>query len=137
MELWSKEMYVLQPDEDSDCPQEKRVLLLGPLHKAKSMDISALYSELLSQKPVASLSPGFAMEMNQTPLGERKMDVTLKNLKLFLQMDSLYLLQSFFQEGMPNYDTDTEKPVGYDRDPANYPTQDYTFNLSDCIVCFE
>lgn len=65
------------------------------------------------------------------------MNLTLQNLKLFLRVDRLFLLQSFFMDGLPSYDGCLEKPALFDSDRGNDPKFAFLVHLSESLVCFE
>lgn len=65
------------------------------------------------------------------------MDLSLQNLKLFLRIDQLFTLQSFFMDGLPSYDNSKEKPAQFDSDKGNAPKTTFTLHLKDSLICFE
>ena len=69
--------------------------------------------------------------------GQQVLDCNLQQLKLFLKMDSLFELQTFFTEALPDYSQMKEKPAAYESDPGNYKRYEYNVQLVDSVICFE
>ena len=71
------------------------------------------------------------------PDGTKTVDLILQNLKLFLRIDQLFILQKFFTEGFPVYDNCKEKPAMFDTDRGNDPKFAFMVHLNDTLICFE
>ena len=70
--------------------------------------------------------------------GAKAIDVVMKELKLFLKIDILYVIQNFFTNNFPVYSKDAkDKPTYFESDFGNYPRQAIIVNLNDCLICFE
>ena len=75
------------------------------------------------------------MEADGSKLGE----VYLNDLKLFVKIDYLLMLQSFFLDGLPTYDNahPRDKPSNFSSDLASYPRFELIMKLKDCLIVFE
>jgi hypothetical protein len=65
------------------------------------------------------------------------MALSLQKLKLFLRMDQLLILKSFFMDGMPSYDKCHEKPAQFDPDQGNASKKAFSLRLKESLICFE
>ena len=65
------------------------------------------------------------------------MALSLQKLKLFLRIDQLLILKSFFMDGMPTYDNCREKPAQFDPDKGNISKKAFSLRLRESLICFE
>jgi hypothetical protein len=142
-------------------PQDVKRLILGPMSSRRILQTShSFYTQQELHKEQQKPSPSDSKESNSklqpsnkfkvddqpdgftftavmSPGGTKTMDLSLQNLKLFLRIDQLFTLQSFFMDGLPSYDNCKEKPAQFDSDKGNAPKMTFTLHLKDSLICFE
>lgn len=70
--------------------------------------------------------------------GAKAVDVIMQELKVFIKLDVLYIMQNFFMNNFPEYQADSkDRPTYFEADYGNYPRFQITLNLNDCLTCFE
>jgi len=80
----------------------------------------------------------FIIKIKMEADGAKSIEVTMKELKLFLKIDSLYIIQHFFTMNFPEYSKDAkDKPTYFEEDYGNYPRFSVMLKLVDCLTCFE
>ena len=79
------------------------------------------------------------MKMKLDADGNKLAEILLNDLKLFLKIDYLFMLQSFFSDGLPTYDNSNarDKPSNFTSDLASYPRFEMFIKLKDCLIVFE
>ena len=84
------------------------------------------------------LKDDFKLSVKMEADGAKVLEVDMQNLKLFLNLDALYIMQNFLLNSFPQYTKDTfDKPTFFEPDYGNYSRFELVLNLNDCLICFE
>jgi len=79
----------------------------------------------------------FKMIYTQESWGTQLIDLKLPNIKLFVNLQTIFTLQDFFVVGMPNYVNKQEVPQSFDQDIENIPRMEVNIHLDNPMICFE
>ena len=82
----------------------------------------------------------FELNIKMEADGAKVFEYDLTSLKLFLKVDILQIIQNFFSNNWPEYDTKEgaeDLPTYHEADIGNYPRYEMVMNLNDCLICFE
>ena len=74
------------------------------------------------------------------PNGEKIIKVELTRPKMFMRVDLLMMISTFFNTMWPKYPTDREafdRPNYYSNDPGNASRQELIFEMKEGLICFE
>lgn len=125
----------LSPEEIND-PQFKS-LIVGPINSKRNIRTTkSFYNN--SGSEAEDKSYDFVVNIKMEADGVKVIDVQMKELKLFLKIDILYVIQNFFMNNFPAYQSDSfDKPTFFEADYTNYPRFSIILNLNDCLTCFE
>ena len=131
----SHSFYTQQEEEEEELQKEQQITPQQPSPSDSKESNSKL--QPLNEFKVYDQPDGFTFTAVMSPGGTKTMDLSLQNLKLFLRIDQLFTLQSFFMDGLPSYDNCIEKPAQFDSDKGNAPKMTFTLRLKDSLICFE
>ena len=77
------------------------------------------------------------LKLGMAPDGYMKGGLELKDFKVNLQMQTLYKVNNFFMNGLPNYNSRSEQPSNYDPDPQKQSGMEFQVNLTNSFMAFE
>lgn len=127
--------------QDAACRRGSQVknLIIGPVLSKKQLTASDLrkYSgEEVSEEPHGK---DFRVKVDMGADGAKTIHLELTGLKLFLKVDVLQIVSTFFTGNFPDYSNAAvvDRPSYFDPDTGNLARFEMVVTLSDCLICFE
>ena len=149
MEVATTSPYVLMPNADN--PSERSVVI-GPFMQCKHIkrsqvrEAGAGYQREssrgqtdLEDETGAVERADFNVSVDFAADGAKVVAVKLRQLQLYLQLDTLQELSHFFTCNFPDYAhaPAADRPSFYDSDEGNLPRFEMQAMLHDCLICFD
>lgn len=112
-------------------------LVLGPIGAPRNLKITKDYFKA-SEARNYQKGDTLYLTTHINADSSKKIDLDLSQLKLFLRLDLLYLINDYFYQGLPQYEANCrDKPAGFDADPGNNPRLEFNVSLRHSLVVFE